>query len=248
MHLISAGSLKKAASKYPDVTNAIKAFCKTIEQAKWQNLIEVQQIYREAEAVGNFTVFNIKGNKYRLIIDIDYEEQVAYFKYFLTHAEYAVRPRVGERRKGTRTEEGNGKMTVTINREDYWKLLREVKLVPKVIETETEYEENLAVAEKLIAKKKNRSEEETTLLRLLVRLIEDYEEANYNLEEWNDIPPHEILQHLLEVSQTKQSDLVGIISPSKGLISAIVNGKRAISKEQAKKLGEYFKISPSLFI
>jgi mRNA-degrading endonuclease HigB of HigAB toxin-antitoxin module len=44
--------------------------------------------YRDAEAVGNFTVFNIKGNKYRLIISIDYEEQVIYYKYFLTHAEY----------------------------------------------------------------------------------------------------------------------------------------------------------------
>lgn len=88
MHLISAGKLKKAASKYPDVATAIKAFCKTTNQAQWQNLLEVQQVYRDAEAVGNFTVFNIKGNKYRLILDIDYEEQVAYFKYFLTHAEY----------------------------------------------------------------------------------------------------------------------------------------------------------------
>ena len=139
-------------------------------------------------------------------------------------------------------------MTFTINRENYLKLLDEVQLIPKVIETETEYEQNLAVAEKLIAKKKNRSAEETALLRLLVRLIEDYEETNYHLKEWQDLLPHEILQHLLEVSHTKQADLVGIVSPSKGLISAIVNGKRAISKEQAKKLGEYFKISPSLFI
>ena len=139
-------------------------------------------------------------------------------------------------------------MTLTINRENYLKLLDEVKLIPKVIETETEYEQNLAVAEKLVAKKKHRSPEETALLRLLVRLIEDYEETNYHLKEWQDLTPHEILQHLLEVSHTKQSDLVGIVSPSKGLISAIVNGKRAISKEQAKKLGEYFKISPSLFI
>ena len=139
-------------------------------------------------------------------------------------------------------------MTFTINRKNYLKLLDEVKLIPKVIETETEYEQNLAVAEKLIAKKKNRSPEETALFRLLVKLIEDYEETNYNLKEWQNLPPHEILQHLLEVSHTKQSDLVGIVSPSKGLISAIVNGKRAISKEQAKKLGEYFKISPSLFI
>ncbi len=144
--------------------------------------------------------------------------------------------------------ERSGKMTLTINRENYLKLLDEVELIPKVIETEVEYKQNLAVAEKLIAKKKNRSPEETTLLRLLVKLIEDYEESNYELKEWQDLPPHEILQHLLEVSHTKQTDLVGVISPSKGLISAIVNGKRAISKEQAKKLGEYFKLSPSLFI
>ncbi|CCQ50385.1 type II toxin-antitoxin system HigB family toxin [Crocosphaera watsonii WH 8501] len=88
MHLISAGKLKQVASKYPDVTKTIKAFCQTIKKAQWKNLIELQQVYREAEAVGNFTVLNLKGNKYRLILDIDYEEQVAYFKYFLTHAEY----------------------------------------------------------------------------------------------------------------------------------------------------------------
>ena len=45
-------------------------------------------------------------------------------------------------------------MTSTINREDYFKLLQEIQLVPKVIETEIEYEQNLAIAEKLIAKKK----------------------------------------------------------------------------------------------
>ena len=88
MHLISAGKLKQSASKYPDATIPIKAFCKIIQQAQWQNLLDVQQVYRDAEAVGSFTVFNIKGNKYRLILDLDYSEQVAYFKYFLTHAQY----------------------------------------------------------------------------------------------------------------------------------------------------------------
>jgi mRNA interferase HigB len=88
MHLISAGKLKEASALYPDVEEVIKNFCKKFERAEWQNLIDVQNDYQSAEAVGNFTIFNIKGNKYRLIIDIDYEEQVAYFKYFLTHAEY----------------------------------------------------------------------------------------------------------------------------------------------------------------
>ncbi|PSB58939.1 type II toxin-antitoxin system HigB family toxin [Chamaesiphon polymorphus] len=88
MHLISARRVKEAAARYPDVDRAIKAFCKKVEQAEWQNLIELQQDYQSAEAVGNFTVINIRGNKYRIILSIEYEEQIAYFKYFLTHADY----------------------------------------------------------------------------------------------------------------------------------------------------------------
>ncbi|MEG3979486.1 type II toxin-antitoxin system HigB family toxin [Microcoleus sp. T3B2] len=38
--------------------------------------------------MGGFTVFNIKGNNYRLIVSIDYESQLIYIKYILTHAEY----------------------------------------------------------------------------------------------------------------------------------------------------------------
>lgn len=48
----------------------------------------VRQIHRDAEAVGSFTVFNIKGNTDRLIVRIDYKNQTIYYKYFLTHAEY----------------------------------------------------------------------------------------------------------------------------------------------------------------
>lgn len=139
-------------------------------------------------------------------------------------------------------------MTLILNRKEYLKLLDVVELVPKIIESEAEYEQYLAVAEKLIAKKSDRTLEETTLFRLLVKLIEDYESKTFELDDWNNIAPHEILQHLLEASGTKQADLVGVISPSKGLISSIVNGKRAISKQQAKKLGKYFDVSPGLFI
>jgi mRNA interferase HigB len=89
MHLISAGKLKEAASAYSDAVEIVKNFAKKVELSSWENLIEIQTDYRNAEAVGNFTVFNIKGNRYRLILSIDYEAQIAYFKYFLTHAEYS---------------------------------------------------------------------------------------------------------------------------------------------------------------
>ncbi|MGK7892788.1 MAG: type II toxin-antitoxin system HigA family antitoxin [Xenococcus sp. (in: cyanobacteria)] len=139
-------------------------------------------------------------------------------------------------------------MTLTLSKKNYLQLLDKTQIIPKIIETETEYEQYLAVAENLIAKKNNRTPEETALFRLLVKLIEDYEEEVYDLEDWSELAPHEILQHLLESSGIKQADLVGIVSPSKGLISSIVNGKRAISKEQAKRLGTHFKVNPSLFL
>ena len=138
-------------------------------------------------------------------------------------------------------------MTLTLNRETYLQLLNSVSIIPKIIETEAEYEDYLAIAEQLLAKRDQRTPEETALFRLLVKLVEDYEEQAYSLDDWGDLAPYEILQHLLESSGQKQADLINVISPSKGLISSIVNGKRSISKDQAKKLGTYFHVSPSLF-
>ena len=88
MHLISFGKLKAEAIKFPDVSRQIQDWHNSIKNADWKNLEELQQVHTSAEAVGNFTVFNVKGNAYRLIVDIDYEEAIIYFKYFLTHAEY----------------------------------------------------------------------------------------------------------------------------------------------------------------
>jgi HTH-type transcriptional regulator / antitoxin HigA len=139
-------------------------------------------------------------------------------------------------------------MISTISRGDYLDLLDRDRIIPKIIETKEEYEQFLAVAERLISKKQTRTPEETVLFRLLVKLIMDYEEETYNLKEWSQTAPHEFLQHLMEARGMKQVELVGVLSPSKGLVSSIVNGKRQISKAQAKKLGEIFNISPSVFI
>ena len=79
---------------------------------------------------------------------------------------------------------------------------------------------------------------------MIVTLVEAYETENYPMEESTS---YEILQHLMESSDTRQADLVGIIGSS-GVVSEVVNGKRSISKAQAKALGDYFKVSLSLFI
>jgi HTH-type transcriptional regulator / antitoxin HigA len=141
-----------------------------------------------------------------------------------------------------------GKAILTFDEEKYIDLFKELKIVPKVIETEPENEKCLAIVEALMFKGQTRTIEETSLLRVLVLLIEEFEEKHYSFKEWQKTTPHEFLQHLMAGKGLKQADLVGILSMSSGLISSIVNGKRQISKDQAKKLGEYFKVSPGLFI
>jgi HTH-type transcriptional regulator / antitoxin HigA len=141
-----------------------------------------------------------------------------------------------------------GKMTLTINRDSYIDLLDRHEIYPKIIETQQEYEQFLAVTENLLSKRSSRTETETTLFLLLVKLIRDYEEKTYALQDWMQTPAHEFLQHLMEGRGLKQVELGEALGLSKGHISAIVNGKREISKAQAKKLGEFFNVSASAFI
>ncbi len=135
-------------------------------------------------------------------------------------------------------------MTLIFNQNQYVDLLAIYQ--PKVIATEAEYKQALAVAERFVFKKE-RTLEELALYDLVVMLIENYEAKHYPMDKWEQHSPHEMLQYLLETSGKKQADLIGIIGSS-GVVSEVVTGKRSISKTQAKKLGETFKVSPSLFI
>jgi HTH-type transcriptional regulator / antitoxin HigA len=132
-------------------------------------------------------------------------------------------------------------MTLTLDRDNYPQLLAE--FVPQAIDSETEYDRALAIAERLTFKQ-DKTAAEIKLLKLIVVLIEDYETEHYPMD---NVTPHEFLQHLMESKNTRQADLVGLIG-SRGVVSEVVNGKRAISKAQAKALGEFFNVSPGLFI
>jgi HTH-type transcriptional regulator / antitoxin HigA len=135
-------------------------------------------------------------------------------------------------------------MTLIFNRQDYVDLL--AKYQPKIIENEEEYRQALAVVEHFVFKKE-RTREELALYDLTFMLVEKYEAQISPMDDWRTQSPHEMLQYLLLSSGKKQADLVGVIGSS-GVVSEVVNGKRAISKSQAKKLSELFCVSPNLFI
>ena len=132
-------------------------------------------------------------------------------------------------------------MTLTFEPIAYGKLLAQYR--PKVLETEVEYDEAIALAEKLEFQEEL-SPEQSAFLELLVTLIEKYEDEHYPIPEGT---PRETLLHLMEAHELKQVDLEDVIG-SRGLISEIVNGKRSISKAQAKSLAQYFGVDVRLFI
>lgn len=88
MRVISRKILRDFCDRHADSCDALFGWYRVASKASWQNLVEVQAVYPSAEAVGNLTVFNIRGNRYRLVVDLVYASQRIYIKSVLTHAEY----------------------------------------------------------------------------------------------------------------------------------------------------------------
>lgn len=82
--------------RYPDAANEIKAWIAVVEAVRWHNIDEVRSIFKDADPVAGYVVFNIRHNRYRLITVIHYaktakERQTqghVYIRSFLTHKEY----------------------------------------------------------------------------------------------------------------------------------------------------------------
>lgn len=133
--------------------------------------------------------------------------------------------------------------TLAVNRQKYARLAN--RIVIKAIETEEEYDRMVAVVERLMDKgEENQSPEESALLETMAILIQAYDDRHHPLPE---TPPHRMLGYLLESSGRFRQDLLPIFG-TRGRVSEVLSGKRAISKDQAKKLASFFKVSADLFI
>ncbi|QMS87076.1 type II toxin-antitoxin system HigB family toxin [Nostoc edaphicum CCNP1411] len=88
MHIISRARLSEFWEKHSNAQTSLRLWYKLTSVAEWQNLVELRQTFPSADQVGNFTVFNISGNNYRLITLVDYKFQKVFIRHILTHAEY----------------------------------------------------------------------------------------------------------------------------------------------------------------
>src|SRR4051794_11624447 len=91
MHIISRKKLLDA-TRFRDADVQLDAWYRTAKTARWNNLADVRRVYSHADGVkvGDvvYTVFNMCGNKYRLITEIFDKDQTILIRHILTHAEY----------------------------------------------------------------------------------------------------------------------------------------------------------------
>lgn len=88
MRVITNRRLLDFSRSHKDALEPLQSSRKLMEFGSYKNSAEVKQVFRSADKVGDLFVFNICGNKYRLIAYLQFERQLCYIKAVLTHKEY----------------------------------------------------------------------------------------------------------------------------------------------------------------
>jgi HTH-type transcriptional regulator/antitoxin HigA len=140
--------------------------------------------------------------------------------------------------------ERSGKAIVKakFNPKKYAGLLAEA--LPVVIETEAQNKRMLKVLKRLMDKGDELTPEEIELMKLLGRLIQEFEQRFYKPQ---SPTPREALIEMLAMNGLKQADIVHIFGSS-GVTSEVISGKREISKTHAKALAKFFHTSTDVFL
>lgn len=88
MHVITIRRLKEFWEAHADAEEPLRRWYKIAEKAHWQSLADTRQDFPHADLAGVCTIFNVKGNAYRLISKIYYPSKVLLVRFVLTHADY----------------------------------------------------------------------------------------------------------------------------------------------------------------
>mgnify|MGYP003617916853 FL=1 len=88
MHVISRKALREFWERHPDAEPLLARWFQLMEHADYPSFAELQVTFPSADLVGDRVVFNIAGNKYRLIAAIHFNRRRVYVRHVLTHSEY----------------------------------------------------------------------------------------------------------------------------------------------------------------
>jgi mRNA interferase HigB len=92
VHVVTRKTLKDAARKHSGSGTGLETWFQIAKRANWKSLEDVRKTYPKADGVVvgkiTYTGFDIGGNKFRLLVKIEYEYRKIFVKHVLSHAEY----------------------------------------------------------------------------------------------------------------------------------------------------------------
>jgi len=88
MHVITRKRLNEFADRHPEARSSLAHWYQLVKRNNFSNFAHLRETFPSADQVGKLTVFNIGGNKMRLIAVIHYNRRKIYIRAVLTHAEY----------------------------------------------------------------------------------------------------------------------------------------------------------------
>ena len=88
MHVITRKRLNEFAATHPETKSALAHWYALVRKARFASFGQLREMFPHADHVGKFTVFNVGGNKVRLIAAVHYNRNKLYIRHVLTHEEY----------------------------------------------------------------------------------------------------------------------------------------------------------------
>jgi len=88
MRIISKRRLREFWSEFPNAKQSLLSWYETVKKSEWENFSDVRESFRHADIYRDCVIFDIGGNKFRLITKIRYKKKRAYIRFVLTHSDY----------------------------------------------------------------------------------------------------------------------------------------------------------------
>lgn len=88
MHIITQSRIWEAKKQFPESASALDGWYRIIKRNEFNNFAELKKSFNAVDRVGDRVVFNVGGNKLRLIAHIHFQRKKVYIRHILTHKEY----------------------------------------------------------------------------------------------------------------------------------------------------------------
>ena len=89
MHVISYKAIREYKRARPEAGSALDNWYRVASSSRWASFGELRKVFGSADWVNPYVVFNIRGNRYRLIAEVNFRSQTLFIRHILTHDEYA---------------------------------------------------------------------------------------------------------------------------------------------------------------